>query len=476
MLRRSIVMLMSLLAVILLTGFAVRGCRAWDSRNEALREFHAQVVDLGYGDKFLEALDPSLVAALGLETVTPVDEHLESDAMIAFEALCARCMHPSSSAPLQTALNLAYERPSAEWGEAEWALATKTVEDAASLVDDITALAEMEGPLQRPDMPLRMDTDNSALDLVRSMSALVFLDALVAAHDGDVPGALASMKTLVLLARSTGESGQLMARLRAFSVAGTALDALDDIAQPGVLSAEQTKDIIGFLDANAPDTSMTLPLILDTAEWLNAFQDMLPSAGGINALFGGGALSRAFYEDEATHMRTTAMVLPATVSRETMLDVVRTGRTLPPATGLTAGAVLGMGPDDKLRMVVSGCACAMKIQLARVGLALEAYVAHEGKAPPNLDAVAGMLSGEVPVDPLSGAPFVYRPVGEDFTLYSVGRNLVDDGGVHHELFGDWVWRGVETKIKPTPTVRDLQRLGLPGLPGLPGPPSIPQAR
>ncbi len=58
---------------------------------------------------------------------------------------------------------------------------------------------------------------------------------------------------------------------------------------------------------------------------------------------------------------------------------------------------------------------------------LHAYRQEHGEYPTSLDAFAGQ---DFAVDPFGAAPFVYRRVGDDFVLYSVGANGVDDSGVH----------------------------------------------
>ena len=45
------------------------------------------------------------------------------------------------------------------------------------------------------------------------------------------------------------------------------------------------------------------------------------------------------------------------------------------------------------------------------------------------ELVAGGFLSELPVDPFSGNPLIYRADGDDFILYSVGTDLKDDGGV-----------------------------------------------
>lgn len=62
-------------------------------------------------------------------------------------------------------------------------------------------------------------------------------------------------------------------------------------------------------------------------------------------------------------------------------------------------------------------------------LATFAYKARTGHLPDSLAelVVEGDLEG-VPIDPYSGKPLVYRIVGKDFTLYSVGADFIDNGG------------------------------------------------
>jgi hypothetical protein len=58
---------------------------------------------------------------------------------------------------------------------------------------------------------------------------------------------------------------------------------------------------------------------------------------------------------------------------------------------------------------------------------LRAYRQEHGKYPESLAAVRDPA---LTIDPFSAAPFVYRRVGADFALYSVGANGTDDAGVH----------------------------------------------
>jgi len=93
-------------------------------------------------------------------------------------------------------------------------------------------------------------------------------------------------------------------------------------------------------------------------------------------------------------------------------------------------------------------------------LAVKRWRLEKGQYPAALgDLVSAGLLKEVPADPYSGKPLVYKKTGDDFSLYSVGQNFADDGG---EVFmkngqprkwgtaeaGDTVfWPVVETQLR-----------------------------
>ncbi len=80
---------------------------------------------------------------------------------------------------------------------------------------------------------------------------------------------------------------------------------------------------------------------------------------------------------------------------------------------------------------VSEVAYRNKVQVEAfiVVVAILRYKQEHGNYPENLSELleAGLLK-ELPMDPFSNKPVVYRKMDDDFTLYSVGLNFEDDGG------------------------------------------------
>jgi hypothetical protein len=62
-------------------------------------------------------------------------------------------------------------------------------------------------------------------------------------------------------------------------------------------------------------------------------------------------------------------------------------------------------------------------------IAIFRYAQDKGHCPDNLDElIAADYLKELPMDPYSNKPLVYRKVEDHFILYSIGRNFIDDGG------------------------------------------------
>jgi hypothetical protein len=87
------------------------------------------------------------------------------------------------------------------------------------------------------------------------------------------------------------------------------------------------------------------------------------------------------------------------------------------------------------------------LDLIQLGLSLEQYHDRNGAYPSSLDEIAPRVGGSLPLDPYTGESYRYQPSGGSFLLYSLGRNLTDDGARHSFTTGDIVWRGQEEKEK-----------------------------
>jgi len=83
-------------------------------------------------------------------------------------------------------------------------------------------------------------------------------------------------------------------------------------------------------------------------------------------------------------------------------------------------------------------------------IALRRYKNKTGQWPQKLDDVKALTPAEIHVDPINGGSFVYKLTEENFTLYSKGKNNIDEGGKRDPESGadDWlIWPRKARKTK-----------------------------
>lgn len=72
--------------------------------------------------------------------------------------------------------------------------------------------------------------------------------------------------------------------------------------------------------------------------------------------------------------------------------------------------------------------CQQSFNNLRVALALAAWHSEHDEYPLTLDELSPEILSEVPTDLFTGRALVYLPNQDGYLLYSIGPNLVDDGG------------------------------------------------
>jgi len=86
----------------------------------------------------------------------------------------------------------------------------------------------------------------------------------------------------------------------------------------------------------------------------------------------------------------------------------------------------------------------------KIIIALRRYRNEHGRWPETLDSIKNLVPEEILVDPINGGSFVYKLDEENFTLYSKGKNNIDEGGERDKESGadDWlIWPPKTRKSK-----------------------------
>lgn len=97
----------------------------------------------------------------------------------------------------------------------------------------------------------------------------------------------------------------------------------------------------------------------------------------------------------------------------------------PPALQKLGTDLVVRSPEDIALHIARYTYVRARLRLLYTALRLEAYRKAKGRYPARL---SDMGNSSYFIDPFSNKPFVYRPQGDRYVLYSVGPNTIDDGG------------------------------------------------
>ncbi len=73
-----------------------------------------------------------------------------------------------------------------------------------------------------------------------------------------------------------------------------------------------------------------------------------------------------------------------------------------------------------------------QLAAAAVGVACERYRQKFGQWPLTLGMISKDILAEIPIDPFTGKPIVYKRLPDGIAVYTVGPDLTDDGGVFYD--------------------------------------------
>lgn len=92
---------------------------------------------------------------------------------------------------------------------------------------------------------------------------------------------------------------------------------------------------------------------------------------------------------------------------------------------------------------------------ALAALAVLRFKQQHGTLPATWEEMVGTFLEDVPKDPVDGQPLRYKIQGKDFYIYSVGANLIDDGGLGPMLNASGTVEQVELSARQNPKLRPV---------------------
>ncbi|MBI5091088.1 MAG: hypothetical protein HZB26_01430 [Candidatus Hydrogenedentes bacterium] len=356
-----------------------------------------------------------------------------------------------------------------DWTLDESIAAKSFANEARPLIQEIRRLAELGGPAKELDYSKGAAIELPHLAPLRACARLLMIDAKVQAQSANYGEAVEDILAAWKLGDVIKDEPILISQLVRCAMDGIAYNCIQEALPANGLDPELARHVIeGSRRADAHQSfaeafSGEGMFGLDTFEQLRdgstegLMGGGIPSSQQLLVTVYGSRIARPWLNmDETAYSETMARVqeaaqLPYAQARPLMQQIEQDVENLPRTRILThillpslTQAIGAQARDEAM------------LALVQVGLALEMYHTQNGTYPASLDSIAAAIGGRVPVDPFTGTPLGYKPSGQSFVLYSVGHDLIDDGGQQgykpngqmDYLHGDIVWRAqprVETE-------------------------------
>ncbi len=267
----------------------------------------------------------------------------------------------------------------------------------------------------------------------RGLARYLCARAEIAARDGDTDLTLAYVRATLHLANTLGENGTLIVQLVQIAVVGIAFPAAQQVVTDADVSPDEFAAILDETRSLRDPESFVRTL---TGDYL-FMRDRQHEAGP--RLW--WSLNELRMTDVLIAMVDAVRAKDIDRQRELLAQARQTAEKGPyviyALTQVTAPALL-RSIDAWQRMEAQA-------SLLEIGLAISRFHAEHGEYPEALALVAPYLRDGMPDDPFAGASSVYERRGEGYVLYSVGPDLIDDGGTKPlrckggDCTGDIIW-------------------------------------
>jgi len=299
---------------------------------------------------------------------------------------------------------------------------------------------------------------------MREFARLLSARSALAAHNGDTTEALRRAAKVLRLSECLRDEPTLIAQLVRYAIIAIGTRQMESAAASGPVTMEAAKaawDAAGAIDLSS---SMTTAMKGERTFIFSAYPLIRRSPKSAFALVGTGenpkrsgllakAEDRLFgylisplaYVDQMDYIDLSGRQVKATEgsvrevlrhSEEADSMIERIPRYAIFTRMLAPVVSRAIANQIKAQANIEGCK----------GLAaVHAYRTARGSYPATLAEACSLLGREAPLDPYTGKALLYRRTAGGFVLYSVGENLVDDGGKpsrsksSDKKDGDLVW-------------------------------------
>ena len=280
---------------------------------------------------------------------------------------------------------------------------------------------------------------------------LLFFSSLFSAEDGDVSGAITKLVTGLKFTPLMAREGTLIAFLISLADTRILSQALGEVCSGKALEDADLTRLMSMQDPSPWRERLAAAFRGERVLFIEAtegdFKDLYEGASWLRNL--------GFWTVRPLLKRDMRQALPSFEFLETQAkipyyqsrDVLR-ARDLQikerPWYAFLSKMLLGNSESAFMKEAMIEAI----MLTSRAGLACRLYRSRTGGYPESLEELVPGILTEVPIDPFTGKPLVYRREGDGFIVYSLGSNQKDDGGRSTYMItqlvmdkdDDWSWK------------------------------------
>lgn len=270
---------------------------------------------------------------------------------------------------------------------------------------------------------------------LRDCARLLSIETLAQCERGDVSAAMESVRANLALARSL-EVPLLMHRLIHIAVRAMAYRSIERIVSRTPLTDEQLQTLSGWIKASQSDEGYERALVGERCFMLRAFESPADYLGGptgptsklVHLLMAPRRVLGFHDKDmlsaiDLVQERLDTLDLPYPERLATQQSIEESG-----GAGRRPGLLTRILMPALWRTFQLEARCIAHLRATQTALVIERYRLAEGRLPTALDDLAPAYLEAVPQDPFDGKDLRYGTVEAGYVVYSIGDDLIDDGG------------------------------------------------
>lgn len=338
----------------------------------------------------------------------------------------------------QEALDALNKKPK-EWTPEDLEKIKEYLRACGEVILELRRFAEMGGPARELDYTKGFGLELPHLAQLRDCARMLAADAITMAGDGNYAEAVADILAGMKLAHSLLNEPVLISQLAYMAIDGIMFDTIENIRGEDI-PPELSETLIRYAGTTGGREGLANSIIGDGSFGLEAFDEIrngdlrsfenLGMTGGnwntfLVRLYGSGIVRPLLNGDEQNYadimLRMSEAAAEPYFQSKPLLDQLSAEIGDLPYTQLLSRMLL----PDMTRALEAQAINEARMDLIRLGLAVERYHGQTGNYPATLDQISSILGTEVPLDPFTGQAYVYQPGENDFVLYSAVANAID---------------------------------------------------